>query len=83
MIYGRAVEGWTTIVVLILLIGGVQLFVLGMLGEYLWRVCDEVRRRPLFLVQDSVGEFPRLQSQAEERSLASAGLSIGLSQWPS
>jgi dolichol-phosphate mannosyltransferase len=58
LIGGRAVEGWTSIVVLVMILGGLQLFVLGMLGEYLWRVCDEVRRRPLFLVQDVTGAFP-------------------------
>src|SRR5215467_13263796 len=58
LFYGRSVEGWTTIIVLILMLGGLQLCVLGILGEYLWRVCDEVRRRPLFLVQDVVGSFP-------------------------
>jgi polyisoprenyl-phosphate glycosyltransferase len=70
MFYGRGIEGWTTIIVLILLLGGLQLFVLGMLGEYLWRVCDEVRRRPLFLVQEVTGTFPRLErmlkGQAED-----------------
>jgi dolichol-phosphate mannosyltransferase len=60
MIYGRAVEGWTTIIVLMLGLGGLQLFVLGMLGEYLWRVSDEVRRRPLFLVQEFTGDFTQL-----------------------
>jgi dolichol-phosphate mannosyltransferase len=59
VVYGRSVEGWTTIIVLILMLGGLQLSVLGILGEYLWRVCDEVRRRPLFLVQDLVGSFPQ------------------------
>jgi len=59
LINGRAVEGWTSIVALVMILGGLQLFVLGMLGEYLWRVCDEVRRRPLFLVQDVTGAFPR------------------------
>jgi len=73
MFYGRGIEGWTTIIVLILLLGGLQLFVLGMLGEYLWRVCDEVRRRPLFLVQEVTGTFPRLErmlkGQAEDLPL--------------
>ena len=55
VLYGRAVEGWATIIVLILGLGGLQLFALGMLGEYLWRVSDEVRRRPLFLVQETAG----------------------------
>jgi polyisoprenyl-phosphate glycosyltransferase len=58
VINGRAVEGWTSIVVLVMILSGLQLFVLGMLGEYLWRVCDEVRRRPLFLVQGVTGTFP-------------------------
>jgi len=69
----RSLEGWTSIIVLVLLLGGLQLFVLGMLGEYLWRVCDEVRRRPLFLVQELTGTFPRLdrtlKSEAENISL--------------
>jgi polyisoprenyl-phosphate glycosyltransferase len=69
----RSVEGWTSIIVLVLLLGGLQLFVLGMLGEYLWRVCDEVRQRPLFLVQEVTGKFPRLErtlkSEAENMSL--------------
>jgi polyisoprenyl-phosphate glycosyltransferase len=71
MIYGRSVEGWTTIIVLILMIGGFQLFVLGMFGEYLWRVCDEVRGRPLFLVQELTGEFSRLQRAVRENSVTS------------
>jgi polyisoprenyl-phosphate glycosyltransferase len=65
IIYGGGVEGWTTIIVLILALGGLQLIVLGMLGEYLWRVCDEVRRRPLFLVREVTGKFPCLDRAVE------------------
>jgi glycosyltransferase involved in cell wall biosynthesis len=63
LIYGRQVEGWATIIVLMLGLGGLQLFVLGVLGEYLWRVADEVRRRPLFLVQDLTGTFQRSEQR--------------------
>jgi glycosyltransferase involved in cell wall biosynthesis len=70
--YGRAVEGWATTIVLMLGLGGLQLFVLGVLGEYLWRVADEVRQRPLFLVQETSGDFSRLREmrkhQLAERS---------------
>ena len=69
LIYGRAPEGWTTIIVLILMIGGFQLLGLGMFGEYLWRVCDEVRGRPLFLVQELMGEFSRGQDAEHENSV--------------
>jgi dolichol-phosphate mannosyltransferase len=70
LLYGRAVEGWATIIVLMLGLGGLQLFVLGMLGEYLWRVSDEVRRRPLFLVQEVAGDFPRLRQLRGNRPQA-------------
>ena len=45
-------EGWTTVVVLLLVLGGFQLMVLGIFGEYLWRATDEARRRPVYLVKD-------------------------------
>ena len=48
-------------------LSGLQLFVLGMLGEYLWRVADEVRRRPLFLVQELTGDFSRLTKVRDRR----------------
>jgi dolichol-phosphate mannosyltransferase len=60
IIYARAPEGWTSIIVIVLMLGGVQLMVLGVLGEYLWRVSDEVRQRPLFLVQELRGKFLRV-----------------------
>lgn len=74
MLYGRAVEGWTTIIVLVLMLGGLQLAVLGMLGEYLWRVSDEVRRRPLFLVQEVAGEFPRVQQKLQKAGVDTAAV---------
>jgi polyisoprenyl-phosphate glycosyltransferase len=61
LINGRAPEGWATIIVLILMLSGLQLIVLGMMGEYLWRVCEETRGRPLFLVQELTGAFPRIE----------------------
>ena len=45
------VDGYTTTIVAILFLGGVQLFSVGVLGEYIARIYDEVKRRPLFLVQ--------------------------------
>ncbi|MEO6628697.1 MAG: glycosyltransferase family 2 protein [Aquihabitans sp.] len=46
------VPGWASIVVPMGLLGGVQLTVLGVMGEYIARIHDEVKQRPLYLVRD-------------------------------
>lgn len=52
---GATIPGWTSIVVVAFFVGGVQLTVLGVIGEYVGRIYDEVRRRPLYLVEEIVG----------------------------
>lgn len=49
---GTAPEGWTTVIVVLLVLGGIQLLVLALFGEYLWRATDETRDRPVFVVKD-------------------------------
>ena len=44
--------GFSTITVVILLLGGIQLIAVGIIGEYVGRIYDEVKRRPLYLVRD-------------------------------
>ena len=51
-INGVTVPGWPTIVASIMFFSGVQLLFIGILGEYLARVYDEVKGRPSFLVAD-------------------------------
>ena len=51
---GITVEGWATIMVAMLFLGSVQLICLGILGEYLGRIYDEVKQRPLYVVRDRV-----------------------------
>lgn len=48
-------SGWPTVAVIVLLIGGAQLTVIGVMGEYLWRAVEEVRSRPLYVVRDVWG----------------------------
>lgn len=45
------VPGWTSLVVLLVLFSGLILLSLGILGEYLWRIFDEVKKKPMYLVQ--------------------------------
>lgn len=47
--------GWSLVLVAILILGGLQLIMLGIIGQYLWRTMDEARRRPRYLVEDRVG----------------------------
>ena len=50
------VQGWTSLMVLVLLLSGVQLTTIGALGEYVGRIYNEVRRRPLYLVSETLGD---------------------------
>jgi glycosyltransferase involved in cell wall biosynthesis len=49
---GFEIRGWASTVVIMLFLGGVQLLTLGIIGEYISRIYDEVKERPLFIVQD-------------------------------
>ncbi len=57
-IYGINIPGYTSLMVIILILGGVQLMTLGILGEYIWRGVDESRNRPLYIVSELVN-FPK------------------------
>ncbi len=52
---GFVVPGWASIMVLVGIVGGIQLVVLGVIGEYIARIYDEVKRRPLYVISDLEG----------------------------
>jgi glycosyltransferase involved in cell wall biosynthesis len=56
---GVPVAGWTSLMVVLLLVSGAQLLMTGILGEYLWRNLEETRRRPRFII-DQVLETPAI-----------------------
>jgi polyisoprenyl-phosphate glycosyltransferase len=55
---GQTIQGWTTTMVVLSFLSGVQLLSLGVLGEYLWRTLDAARRRTGFLVRDRTQAAP-------------------------
>jgi len=75
---GAPVAGWSSIMVAVLILGGGQMFMLGVLGEYIWRGLDESRRRPRYLIETSTGEITTadatpLASQLSPRSQDTVG----------
>ena len=50
-----AILGWTSTVILIVFFGSLILFCLGLLGEYIHRIYDQVRKRPLYIIKEIVG----------------------------
>ena len=52
---GSAIQGWTSLMLVVVILGAVQMFVLGMIGEYLGRLYIEAKRRPLYIVSDIAG----------------------------
>ena len=58
---GTFVQGWTSLIVVLSLLSGVQLITLGMIGEYIARIYDEVKGRPLYLVSEKIGFEPENQ----------------------
>ena len=69
IVFGADVPGFPSIIISVMLLAGVQLISLGVLGEYLGRVYEEVKARPLFLIAEEVGiEKPKTPEATGTRS---------------
>jgi len=55
-LFGKPVQGWASTIVIILFIGGLQMIMLGIAGEYLWRNLDESRKRPIAFIEDKTSK---------------------------
>lgn len=55
LFFGRVVPGWTTLMAAVIFLGGIQLIVVGVVGEYIGRIYVEVQRRPLYLIKQKIG----------------------------
>ena len=59
LVFGIDVPGYATIVVLVLFLGGIQLFCLGLLGEYLSKIYMQVKNRPIYVLKEHLGNNER------------------------
>jgi glycosyltransferase involved in cell wall biosynthesis len=64
---GHLPPGYTSLIVVVSFMGGLQLTVLGILGEYLGAVFDEVKRRPLYIVDEMIGRVARMRADGSAR----------------
>jgi polyisoprenyl-phosphate glycosyltransferase len=77
---GRAIQGWTSLMLVVVVLGAVQMFVLGMIGEYLGRLYIEAKRRPLYIVSEIAGRAegrPSLGHVAHEAQTIAASETPG------
>ena len=51
IVYGSRVEGWASLMIVILFLSGMQMLAMGVIGEYLWRNMEETRRRPHYVIK--------------------------------
>jgi hypothetical protein len=54
LVLHSTVQGWTTTVVLVALLSSVQLLMIGILGEYVGRIYEQVKQRPLYIARDFI-----------------------------
>ena len=52
---GRSIPGWTSLMLVVVVLGAVQMFVLALMGEYIGRLYNEVKGRPLYIVESVAG----------------------------
>ena len=72
-IVGKDVPGYATIVCLILIVGGVQMVLLGIMGEYISRIFVETKHRPIYIVKECVDSSGNQGANADEAYSARHG----------
>jgi glycosyltransferase involved in cell wall biosynthesis len=55
---GRNIPGWTSLMFVVVVLGAIQMFVLGLMGEYIGRLYIEAKKRPLYIIQEIAGARP-------------------------
>lgn len=62
-IAGQSIQGWTSLMLVVVVLGAIQMFVLALMGEYIGRLYNEAKRRPLYIVQEVAGGGERTSAR--------------------
>jgi dolichol-phosphate mannosyltransferase len=62
-IAGQSIQGWTSLMLVVVALGAIQMFVLALMGEYIGRLYNEAKRRPLYIVQEVAGGGSRSEGR--------------------
>ena len=54
---GKTIQGWSSIIIMVLFFGGINMFALGVIGEYIRKIFIETKKRPLYLVEKKIGKI--------------------------
>jgi polyisoprenyl-phosphate glycosyltransferase len=60
------VQGWSSLIVVVLVLGGVQMMMLGILGEYLWRTLEAARQRPIYFLEETSEAYAAAGTQPQK-----------------
>jgi polyisoprenyl-phosphate glycosyltransferase len=66
--HGIIPEGWTSLMVVLMVVSGVQMMMIGILGEYIWRNLDETRKRPRFIIEKTIENYAEADPTSAKRN---------------
>ncbi len=69
---GQSIQGWTSLMLIVVVLGAIQMFVLALMGEYIGRLYNEAKQRPLYIVQEIAGGDRIVRGDARLGYLAEA-----------
>ncbi len=75
---GIQTEGWASLIVVVLIAAGVQMLILGIIGEYMWRNLDETRRRPRFIIERILEHEASAGEKATDEEAAEAQRTVSV-----
>jgi polyisoprenyl-phosphate glycosyltransferase len=64
---GQSIQGWTSLMLIVVVLGAIQMFVLALMGEYIGRLYNEAKRRPLYIIQEVAGGGDRAGDRGAAR----------------